>query len=153
MAIALLLTDAAPKRIRESLPASRRSNHRAATNQIGKAARMSELLNLTEDNFTTEVLRADLPVLVDYWAPWCGPCHALAPILEQIASERTGTLKVAKVNVDEEPELADRAGIRGLPTVVLYRDGAAVSSATGARPKRLLEAALGLEVGTHDRAA
>jgi thioredoxin 1 len=114
---------------------------------------MSELLNLTEHNFTAEVLQSEIPVLVDFWAPWCGPCHALAPIIEEIADERAGALKVAKLNVDDEPELTFQAGVQGLPTVVLYRDGVAVASAAGARPKRLLEASLGLDRDPHDEAA
>lgn len=103
---------------------------------------------LTHDNFDDEVLRSDVPVLVDYWAPWCGPCHLLAPIVEQIAAERAGELKVGKVNVDEEPQLARQAGVQGIPFVVLYRRGKPAAQAIGAQPKSALERALGLEAGS-----
>jgi len=84
---------------------------------------MTDVITLTEANFDEEVLASEVPVIVDYWAPWCGPCRMLGPVIEQIADERAATIKVAKVNVDEEPGLADRAGVRGIPFVVLYRDG------------------------------
>ena len=105
---------------------------------------MSQPVTLTAANFDAEVLRSETPVLVDYWAEWCGPCRQLAPVIEQIAGEREGVLKVAKVNVDDEPELARRAGVLGIPFVVLYRDGAAAAEAIGAQPKAALERTLGL---------
>jgi thioredoxin 1 len=74
---------------------------------------MSNVITFTHDNFDSEVLASEVPVVVDYWAPWCGPCRMLGPVIEQIASERGGTVKVGKVNVDEEPGLAERAGVRG----------------------------------------
>jgi len=85
---------------------------------------MSEVITLTEAGFDREVTDSELPVLVDYWAPWCGPCRALEPVVAAIAAELDGRIKVAKVNVDEEPVLAARAGVRGIPDLVLYRDGA-----------------------------
>jgi thioredoxin 1 len=109
---------------------------------------MSNVITLTEANFDREVLASDVPVVVDYWAPWCGPCRMLGPVIEQIASERPGTVKVGKVNVDEEPALAERAGVRGIPYVVLYRDGEVAGQAIGAQPKAALEQALGLETST-----
>jgi thioredoxin len=98
------------------------------------------------------VLDSDVPVLVDYWAAWCGPCRVLVPIVEEIARERAGTLKVGKVDIDAEPELAARAGALSIPYVVLYRDGEPVAQAIGAMPKQRLEAELGL-VDERDRAA
>jgi thioredoxin 1 len=105
----------------------------------------NNVITLTQANFDQEVLASDVPVVVDYWAPWCGPCRMLGPVIEQIASERAGTVKVGKVNVDDEPGLAERAGVRGIPYVVLYRDGDVAAQAVGAQPKAALQNTLGLE--------
>jgi thioredoxin 1 len=109
---------------------------------------MSNVITLTSANFEEQVLDSDVPVLVDYWAAWCGPCRVFGPVVDQIATERAGTLKVGKVNVDDEPELAARAGVQGIPFAVLYRDGQPVASAVGALPKPLLEQRLGLDNAT-----
>ena len=106
---------------------------------------MTNVISVTETNFDEEVLASEIPVLVDYWAPWCGPCRMLGPVVEQIADERAAAIKVAKVNVDEQPGLAARAGVRGIPFVVLYRDGRPAAQAVGAQPKVALERALGLD--------
>jgi thioredoxin 1 len=103
------------------------------------------VITLTHETFDREVKHSHVPVLVDYWARWCGPCRVVGPVIEQIAAERAGTLKVAKVNVDEEPHLADLAGVRGIPFVVLYHGGRAIAQAVGAQPKDALERALGLD--------
>jgi thioredoxin 1 len=111
---------------------------------------MSNAITLSQANFDDEVLHAEVPVLVDYWAPWCGPCRMLAPVIDQIAAERAGALKVGKVDVDEHPQLAEQAGVRGIPTVVLYRNGQPVARALGAQSKSALEQALGLDESAPD---
>jgi thioredoxin 1 len=99
---------------------------------------------VTEATFEQEVLQSETPVVVDFWAEWCGPCHAVAPVLERIAEERVGELKVVKVNIDEEQSLAQRFGISSIPTMILFKDGEPAASAIGAQPKGMLERSLGL---------
>jgi thioredoxin 1 len=106
---------------------------------------MDNVITLTKDNFEARVLRSRTPVLVDYWAPWCGPCRAVGPLIEELAAERFGALKVGKVNVDDEPELAARAGVQGIPTIVVYREGQPTARAVGTQTKRSLEHELGLD--------
>ena len=98
---------------------------------------------VTEATFDQEVLQSDKPVIVDFWAEWCGPCHAIAPVLERIADEHSD-LRVVKVNIDEEQGLAMRYGIASIPTVVLFKDGEPAAAAIGAQPKSALEKSLGL---------
>ncbi|MBR5429541.1 MAG: thioredoxin [Firmicutes bacterium] len=95
---------------------------------------MSEI-TITAANFEEEVLKSDLPVLVDFWATWCGPCRMLAPVIAQIAEEQDGKVRVGKVNVDEQPQLAARFGIASIPTVMVFKNGQVVNTAIGARPK------------------
>jgi thioredoxin 1 len=99
---------------------------------------------VTEQTFDQEVLQSEQPVIVDFWAEWCGPCHAVAPVLEKIADERQGELKVVKVNIDEEQGLAQRYGIVSIPTMVLFKGGEPAAAAIGAQPKGALERSLGL---------
>ncbi len=99
---------------------------------------------VTESTFEQEVLKSEKPVIVDFWAEWCGPCHAVAPVLDKIAEERADELKLVKVNIDEERELAFRYGIQSIPTIVLFKDGEPAAAAIGAQPKSALERALGL---------
>ena len=95
-------------------------------------------------DFEQEVLNNEKPVLVDFWAEWCGPCHAVSPILERIADEREDELKLVKVNIDEEQELAIRYGVQSIPTMILFKGGEPAAAAIGAQPKGALEKALGL---------
>ena len=99
---------------------------------------MSEVI-ITRENFKEEVLKSDLPVLVDFWASWCGPCKMLAPTIAQIAEEQAGKVKVGKINVDEEQELAAQFRIMSIPTLVLFRDGAVAAQAVGVQPKAQIE--------------
>ena len=98
-------------------------------------------VNINETNFSDEVIRSDRPVLLDFWAPCCAPCRMVGPIVEEIAQERTD-IKVAKVNVDEQPELAGRFGVMAIPTLVVMKDGRITSQAAGARPKAQILAML-----------
>ena len=97
---------------------------------------------VTTTTFEQEVLQSDTPVLVDFWAEWCGPCHAVSPILDRIAEERAGSLKLVKINIDEEPDIAERYGIASIPTMILFKNGAPAKTIVGAYPKRKLEAEL-----------
>ena len=97
-------------------------------------------LTLTKNNFEAEVMQSRLPVLIDFWASWCGPCRMLAPVIEQIAEETAGSVKVGKVNVDEEPELAAAFQVASIPTLVAIRDGKITQTAVGVQPKdRILD--------------
>lgn len=97
------------------------------------------LVEGTDSNFDMEVLKSDLPVLVDFWAPWCGPCRMVGPIVEQLATELQGKLKVVKVNTDENQSVAVRYGIRSIPTLGIFKDGKVVDSVIGAVPKQYLQ--------------
>lgn len=99
-------------------------------------------LKITRENFENEVMKSNIPVLIDFWAPWCGPCQMMGPIIEQLAEEYEGKAKVGKVNVDEEGELSQAFGVMSIPTIVLVKDGKVVKQAVGARPKAEVEAML-----------
>lgn len=101
-----------------------------------------KIVYLSDDSFETEVLQSDHPVLVDYWAEWCGPCKMIAPILEEIADEYDGRLTVAKLNIDENSSTPPKYGIRGIPTLMLFKDGAVEATKVGALSKSQLTAFL-----------
>lgn len=96
-------------------------------------------ITITKDNFEQEVVNSTQPVLVDFWASWCGPCKMLSPVISELAEEYEGKVKVGKVNVDEEPELAATFKVASIPTVVLFKDGEIAETSVGYRPKQQLE--------------
>ena len=102
---------------------------------------MADLVNVTDTNFQAEVLESEHPVLVDFWAPWCGPCRVVAPVLEEIANERPD-LRVVKLNVDENQQTAAQFGVLSIPTMILFKNGQAAKTIIGAYPKRKLESEL-----------
>ena len=104
-------------------------------------------LNVTTETFDQEVIQSEKPVLVDFWAEWCGPCHAVAPVLDRIAAEHETELKLVKVNIDTEHELQQRYGVASIPMMVLFENGEPQASAVGAMPKGALERSLGLSEG------
>ncbi len=103
---------------------------------------MASPMKVDSTNFDSEVKNSDLPVLVDFWAPWCGPCKMISPIVEELAGDYEGKIKVAKINVDDNQELASQFGIRGIPTVMIFKDGEVANSFVGLRPKEDLASAL-----------
>ena len=94
---------------------------------------------ISQSDFEQEVLKADVPVLVDFWAPWCGPCVSIAPALEKLAEQYEGKARIAKVNVDENPELAAQFGVRSIPYLVMFKNGEASQSVVGAQPPQALD--------------
>jgi thioredoxin 1 len=100
---------------------------------------MSKPLKFDHTNFTSEVIQSDIPVLVDFWAPWCGPCKMVAPIIEELAEEYDGKMKIGKLNTDENMELSSQYGIRGIPTLGIFKNGEMVDTVVGAVPKNMIE--------------
>lgn len=99
-----------------------------------------KVLVLNDANFDREVLQSDIPVLVDFWATWCSPCKAIAPLIDAVADEYAGKVKIGKVNVDENPSTPGKYGVRGIPTLVLFKGGAVVDQVVGAIPRSQLDA-------------
>lgn len=95
----------------------------------------ANILDLNGGNFKSTIESGELPVLVDFWAPWCGPCRVIAPILEEVAVEFAGKARIAKVNVDDSPEIASQYGVRGIPTLILFKDGQVKGQMVGVNPK------------------
>ena len=96
-------------------------------------------VNVTDATFEAEVTNSDIPVVVDFWAEWCGPCKQIGPALEELSDEMAGKVKIAKINVDENPNSPAQLGVRGIPALFLFKDGAVVSNKTGAAPKAALQ--------------
>ncbi len=96
---------------------------------------VTSTITVNDENFDDEVLRSDIPVLVDFWAEWCGPCKVVGPTVEALAADYQGKVKVAKLNVDDNPEAAGRFGVRSIPTLIVFKDGEAQQAAVGVKPK------------------
>lgn len=103
---------------------------------------MADVLQVTDSNFEQEILKADIPALVDFWAAWCGPCRAIAPVIEELAKDYAGRVKIAKMNVDENSKTPVKYGIRAIPTLILFKNGAVVDQITGAVSKAQIENAI-----------
>jgi thioredoxin 1 len=104
-----------------------------------RSGSMAELLTVTSENFEAEVLQSELPVLVDFWAPWCGPCRVISPIVEEMASTYEGKLTVGKLNVDDHPSIAQKYNITGIPALLFFKDGGVANTVVGAVPKAVLQ--------------
>jgi thioredoxin 1 len=115
---------------------------RFCQNRIGKVSGMSAAAQVTDSTFDQEVLESNVPVLVDFWAPWCGPCRMVAPVVDEIAEQYSGQVKVVKVNTDENPNVASRYGIRSIPTLMIFKEGQRVDMVVGAVPKTTLASTL-----------
>ncbi len=103
---------------------------------------MSKYLTVSDATFESEVLKSDKPVLVDFWAPWCGPCRMIAPIVEELANDYDGKATIAKVNVDDNPKISMQFGIRSIPTLLIFKNGQVVDQIVGAVPKGVIESKL-----------
>jgi thioredoxin 1 len=105
------------------------------------------IIEISDSTFDQEVLQSEVPVLVDFWAPWCGPCRAIAPVIEELSEDYTGKLKVAKCNVDDNPKTPGKYGIRAIPTLILFKNGNVSEQITGAVAKSQITAAIDKAVG------
>ncbi len=108
---------------------------------------MGSVNEVSEKDFETEVLQSAQPVLIDFWAPWCGPCRMITPIVEQLAGENTGSIKVAKINVDDSPNIAASYGVNSIPTIMIFKNGEVVDRFVGVQPKSRLQDALNQAIG------
>jgi thioredoxin 1 len=108
---------------------------------------MGTLNEVSEKDFETEVLQSAQPVLIDFWAPWCGPCRMITPIVEQLAGENAGSIKVAKINVDDSPNIAASYGVNSIPTIMIFKNGEVVDRFVGVQPKSRLQDAVNQAIG------
>lgn len=108
---------------------------------------MADLQAISDQSFEREVLQSNVPVLIDFWAPWCGPCRAIAPVVEELSREYAGRLKVVKMNVDDNPATPQRYGVRGIPNLILFQNGEVKEQIVGAVPKTQLVKAIGRTLG------
>ena len=104
-------------------------------------------IHTSDATFEQDVINSELPVLVDFWAPWCGPCHAVAPVIEELANEYQGKARIVKLNTDENPEISSALGIRSIPTLVIFKAGKPVDGVLGAVPKKMLKELLDKHLG------
>jgi thioredoxin 1 len=125
-----------------SIAAGNGSNGRGALLQLPGDSAMGNVKELSDHDFETEVLKATEPVLVDFWAPWCGPCRMIAPIVEQLATENAGSLKVAKLNIDDSPNTASTYGVSSIPTLMIFKNGEVADRFVGVQPKKRLQDAI-----------
>jgi thioredoxin 1 len=112
------------------------------TTKEGGDSMAENIVQVSDDTFDSEVLKASVPVLIDFWAPWCGPCRAIAPIVDQLATEYAGKLKIVKMNVDDNPRTPANYGVRGIPNLILFKDGQVQQQIVGAVPKAHLVKAI-----------
>jgi thioredoxin 1 len=130
---------------RFNLDRTRRDNQAASSSlfphdrSLQEETMSSQVVTLTEANFADEVLASDQPVVVDFWAPWCGPCRMLSPMVEKLASQFAGQAKVGKLNIDEHPETATQYGIEAIPTLVFFKQGQVVDRITGVVPQKVMD--------------
>mmetsp|Transcript_415 Transcript_415/g.1100 ORF Transcript_415/g.1100 Transcript_415/m.1100 type:complete len:153 (+) Transcript_415:370-828(+) len=126
------------KKNRSSSPTSRRTRGTAFRVKAEETSTSGVTSVVNDDTFEQDVLKSDVPVLVDFWAPWCGPCRMIAPLIDQLAEEYAGKLKAVKLNTDESPSIATEYGIRSIPTVMIFKDGKKMDTVIGAVPKSTL---------------
>lgn len=109
---------------------------------------MADVMELSDNDFESQVLQASEPVLVDFWAPWCQPCRMIAPVVEELAKENAGSLKVAKINIDNSPNVATQYGVTSIPTLIVFKNGEVVDRFMGIQPKQRLQEAIDQAIGS-----